>query len=118
MVPCGPNTARSGPCAGIIIDDEANLRAAIREALGYAGYEAAEAGNDPEGLAQAETICPDVILLDVRIQEGNGYELCRRLPAGPEAEADLGDGPAQTHRTRVEACLRDPRRRNGKEAPR
>ncbi len=67
----------------LIIDDEVNLRAAIREVLEYAGYEAAEAGNGPQGLTQAETIHPDVILLDVGMEEGNGYELCRRLKSNP-----------------------------------
>ncbi len=67
----------------LIVDDEESIRVALREILEYSGYETAAAETGPEGLAQAEAVHPDVILLDVLMQECDGYETCRRLKANP-----------------------------------
>ncbi len=67
----------------LIVDDEENIRVVLRDILAYSGYEATAAGTGPEGLAQAEAVHPDVILLDVLMQECDGYETCRRLKANP-----------------------------------
>ncbi len=68
----------------LIVDDEAPLRAVIREVLERAGYVPAEAINGLEALAQAAALRPDVILLEVRMRGLDGYEVCRRLKANPE----------------------------------
>jgi CheY-like chemotaxis protein len=63
----------------LIVEDEADTRLAIRGLLESAGYEAGEAADGTAGLAQAERVRPDVILLDVRMPGLDGYEVCRRL---------------------------------------
>jgi CheY-like chemotaxis protein len=63
----------------LIVDDDPTVRRVIREVLERSGYEAAEAGDGIEGLAKAEDLCPDVILLEVRIAGCDGYEVCRHL---------------------------------------
>ena len=70
------------PCA-LIVDDEENIRVVLRAILEHAGYETAAAKTGPAGLAQAEAVRPNVILLDVLMQECDGYETCRRLKANP-----------------------------------
>ncbi len=73
----------------LIVDDEAPLRAVIREVLERANYEPAEAVNGLEALAKAEALRPDVILLEVRMRGIDGYEVCRRL----KANATIGHIP-------------------------
>ena len=63
----------------LIVEDEADTRLAIRGLLESAGYEAGEAADGTAGLAQAERVRPDVILLDVLMPGLDGYEVCRRL---------------------------------------
>jgi len=65
----------------LIVDDEPNVRRVIRDVLERAGYEPAEAVDGPEGLAKAEDLHPDAIVLDVRIPGLDGYEVCRHLKA-------------------------------------
>jgi DNA-binding response OmpR family regulator len=70
----------------LIVDDEASPRAVIREVLQRYGYEPAEAGDGLEGLAKAEAIRPDVILLEGRMRGLDGYEVCRRLKANTRTQ--------------------------------
>jgi CheY-like chemotaxis protein len=67
----------------LIVEDEVDTRAGLREILERAGYAPAEAADGPEGLAQAENLRPHAILLDVRMPGLDGYEVCRRLKANP-----------------------------------
>ena len=71
----------------LIIEDEADTRTAIREFLERSGYEAAEAAGGLEGLAQAQSWQPRVILLDIRMPDPDGYEVCRRLKANPATKS-------------------------------
>jgi CheY-like chemotaxis protein len=70
----------------LIVDDEASPRAVIREVLQRYGYEPAEAEDGLEGLAKAEAVRPDVILLEGRMRGLDGYEVCRRLKANPRTQ--------------------------------
>ncbi len=70
----------------LIVDDEASPRAVIREILQRSGYESAEAGDGLEALAKAETVHPDVILLEGRMRGLDGYEVCRRLKANTRTQ--------------------------------
>ncbi len=47
----------------LIVDDEAVSRTIMRDVLEMARYEVAEAVDDPEGLAKAERLSQDLILL-------------------------------------------------------
>ncbi len=99
------------------MDDEADLRTGIREILEWSGYEAVEAGDGTAGLAQAERLHPDLILLDVTLPGLDGYEVCRRLKANPATQQILvlvltGGEAAEVHRLAAEAgavaCLTKP----------
>jgi two-component system, cell cycle response regulator len=67
----------------LIVDDEAIAREALLALLEREDYQLEVAVNGLEGLAKAEQIQPDVILLDVMMQGMDGYEVCRRLRANP-----------------------------------
>lgn len=70
----------------LIVEDEAMSRTIIREIVESSGYAVAEAVDGTDGLAQAERMHPDVILLDIRMPGLDGYEVCRGLKENPETK--------------------------------
>jgi CheY-like chemotaxis protein len=67
----------------LIVADESDSRTMIRELLAKSGYEPCEAMDGTEGLAKAEALLPNVILLDVRMSGIDGYEVCQGLKENP-----------------------------------
>ncbi|MBF5045263.1 response regulator [Aggregicoccus sp. 17bor-14] len=63
-------------------DDEAN-RYMVGRMLQMAGYRVIEAGTGLEALQKAQTK-PDVIILDIKLPDLSGYEVCARLRANPD----------------------------------
>ncbi|MCB0037317.1 MAG: response regulator [Anaerolineales bacterium] len=72
----------------LVVDDQALMREHMQRLLGREGYELAFATNGLEALELVETFSPDLVLLDVRMPEMDGFEVCRRLRANPHT-ADL-----------------------------
>lgn len=62
----------------LIVDDEAYIRLIIRKVLEKEGYNIWEAANVTDGLELAEKR-PDLILLDIRLGEENGLDLCKKI---------------------------------------
>ena len=58
----------------LIVDDTPPNRAVLVEKLRELGFLTAEAGDGLEGLKQAETLNPDLILMDIRMPVMDGYE--------------------------------------------
>jgi DNA-binding response OmpR family regulator len=65
----------------LVVDDEEQTRSSLCELLSSAGYEVSEAGDGRAALACAQRSLPDVVLLDVKIRDFHGFEVCRRLRA-------------------------------------
>jgi signal transduction histidine kinase len=63
-------------------DDEAN-RYTVRLILERAGYDVVDAANGREGLRLADTK-PDLIILDIRLPDIDGFEVCRVIKSRPE----------------------------------
>jgi DNA-binding response OmpR family regulator len=63
----------------LIVEDEAVIRKAIRMACEKEGYEVIEAENGSEGLKQADTGHPDLILLDLMLPDISGFDVCREI---------------------------------------
>lgn len=63
----------------LVIDDEPQIRRLLRVALEAAGYKVFEAPGGAEGLAEAASRQPDVIVLDLGLPGMNGMEVLRRL---------------------------------------
>ncbi|MEC4806597.1 MAG: diguanylate cyclase [Jaaginema sp. PMC 1079.18] len=68
----------------LIIDDNAANLKVISEFLIEAGHEVLIAKNGKSGLKKVKKASPDLILLDVRMPEMDGFEVCRRLKAWPD----------------------------------
>lgn len=63
----------------LLIEDEPQMRRFLRAALESHDYRLVEATTSREGLAQATSRNPDVILLDLGLPDGDGIDLARRI---------------------------------------
>ena len=64
----------------LIVDDHEAFRVAARTLLEGRDFEVVgEAADGREGLAAAARLRPDVVLLDIRLPDVDGYEVSRRL---------------------------------------
>jgi two-component system, OmpR family, KDP operon response regulator KdpE len=63
----------------LVVDDEAQIRRALRTALEAHGYEVITAGNSEGGLQEVAEQQPDIVLLDIRLPDLEGTEVLRRL---------------------------------------
>jgi two-component system KDP operon response regulator KdpE len=63
----------------LIIDDETQLRRALRRALEGHGYATREAEDGEGGLRELHAFKPDVVLLDLILPDIDGVTVCRRL---------------------------------------
>jgi CheY-like chemotaxis protein len=68
----------------LIVEDEQDTADAYREALRFSGVRALTVPNGREALRRAEELIPDLIILDYRLPDVHGRELCRQLRANPE----------------------------------
>jgi two-component system KDP operon response regulator KdpE len=70
--------AESQPVA-ILIEDERQIRRFVRTALEAEGWNVHEAENMRQGLTDAATRRPDLIILDLGLPDGNGVDFLRDL---------------------------------------
>ena len=66
----------------LIIDDDRLTRWSVSRILGRAGYQVREAGSLTEGEAALERQRPDLILLDIRLPDGDGFALLKAVRLG------------------------------------
>ncbi len=76
----------------LIADDDAELRAMLREALAPYGYVIREAADGAEAIRELERQRPDVLLLDLLMPEVDGFEVLRRLRDGELAASAAAPG--------------------------
>ena len=68
----------------LIVDDHAAFRAIAREILARSGFDViGEAADGELALRAATRLHPQVVVLDVQLPGINGFEVSRRLLAGP-----------------------------------
>ena len=63
----------------LVVEDEPQVRRFLRTMLASNGFRVVEAKTGAEGIAQAATRNPDLVLLDLGLPDGDGVELTRRL---------------------------------------
>ena len=63
----------------LFIEDDTAIRTALRLALEDEGYTVREAKDGAEGLAKFAETTPDLVLLDLRLPDISGFEVCRQL---------------------------------------
>jgi two-component system KDP operon response regulator KdpE len=68
----------SGPVI-VLIEDEPQIRRFLRATLGSQGYRLHEATTGEDGLIEAATRQPDVVIIDLGLPDIDGLEVIRRL---------------------------------------
>src|SRR6266849_6590287 len=71
----------------LIIEDERALTDVLTYNLQREGYETIIAHDGQEGLRKAQTLLPDLVLLDLMLPVLTGLEVCRELRAGERTRA-------------------------------
>ena len=82
--PSAPPTVEDGKKLKIlVVDDEAEVRASLREFLESQDYVICEAGDGEEALAKTFLERPHLLLLDLRLPKLDGYQICQTLKGNP-----------------------------------
>ncbi len=63
----------------LVIDDEDSIRRFLRATLESSGYRVKESATARDGLLQARTQRPDLILLDLGLPDGDGLDITRQI---------------------------------------
>ena len=71
----------------LVVEDQEDLRGILRDLLTGSGYEVAEAANGHDGVAEAKSEHPDLILMDIQLPVLDGYETTRQIRADPNLKA-------------------------------
>ena len=71
----------------LIVDDVPDNLSLLHDALDEAGYTVLVATDGPSAIARARQARPDIVLLDAMMPGMDGFEVARRLKAGPETAA-------------------------------
>jgi two-component system response regulator RegX3 len=72
---------RPGRRTILVVEDEESITAPLVEALAREGFDAKVARTASEALELAARVEPDLVLLDVMLPDGSGFDVCRELRA-------------------------------------
>ena len=81
----------------LFIEDDDGIRLALRLALEDEGYTVHEAADGAEGLAQFAAHEVDLVLLDLRLPDMSGFDVCRSLRAGSIVPIIIITAQTDTH---------------------
>lgn len=77
----------TSPVRKVLIADDSNTeRLNLTRVLEAAGYEVIAAHSGNEAKALAESVNPDLIMLDIIMEDGDGYQTCRALKRNPATQ--------------------------------
>src|ERR1700727_749057 len=74
--------AVAAPARLLVVDDEPTILELLSGSLRLAGFEGATAATGDEAVRAAASSRPDLVLLDVMMPDGDGFEALRRLRSG------------------------------------
>jgi CheY-like chemotaxis protein len=84
--PTGESGAGEQEPLVLIVDDVKDNRTVYVLYLKFSGFRVAEAENGAEAIRQAETLRPDVIVMDLSLPVMDGWEATRRLKGDPRTK--------------------------------
>lgn len=65
----------------LVVEDERSLTEVLQYNLEKEGYEVITASDGREGLRKAQSVLPDLVLLDLMLPQMNGLDVCKELRA-------------------------------------
>ncbi len=68
----------------VLVEDQADSRAALRQLLELQGFAVVEAADGRSGALTIEAQHPDVAIVDIGLPELDGYEVARRIRSNPD----------------------------------
>lgn len=74
-----PRESPSAPATVLVIEDDQPIRRLLRVSLESEGFRVIEANDGQEGLRQAATRSPDVVILDLGLPDRDGLDVTRQL---------------------------------------
>jgi len=77
------------PGTALLVEDDPQVAARLRRHLTQAGFVVYDARGEREAVRRAEEVAPDVVILDLELQDGGGAAACRRI----RELASVGDVP-------------------------
>jgi two-component system alkaline phosphatase synthesis response regulator PhoP/two-component system response regulator ResD len=69
----------------LVVDDEPNITQLLKLYLSRSGFQVETAANGEEALRKTRSLRPDLIVLDLKLPDIDGLEVCRRV----RAESDI-----------------------------
>jgi two-component system, OmpR family, response regulator RegX3 len=76
---CSEGPVRVGRRTVLLVEDERSITEPLKEALAREGFDATVAPSAAEALERTRELKPDVVLLDVMLPDGSGFDVCREL---------------------------------------
>jgi len=86
-----------GVATVLFIEDDRAIRAALRLALEDEGYDVREAGDGRSGLAGLASGGIDVVLLDLRLPDMSGFDVCREIRSSSQVPVIMVTAQSDTH---------------------
>jgi CheY-like chemotaxis protein len=68
----------------LVVDDDPWIQRMVSSVLSHAGHTVDLAGDGWEGLVAADRLCPDLLVVDVKLPTADGWKLLETLRARPE----------------------------------
>jgi len=89
----------------LVVDDEVDILRVYSQFLRRAGYDVLEATTGNEGLQKVRALKPDLVLLDVRLPDLGGMDVCQQIKSDPNFRdilVILCSGDAISHEDKVD----------------
>jgi two-component system, OmpR family, alkaline phosphatase synthesis response regulator PhoP len=68
----------------LVVDDEEDILELVRHNLAREGYRVDCAETGTKALADAQSLMPDLMILDLMLPDIDGFNICKKLKAAPE----------------------------------
>ncbi|MFZ6029280.1 MAG: winged helix-turn-helix domain-containing protein [Chloroflexota bacterium] len=63
----------------LLVEDDLAVAQSLQQALTREGYAVTWKASGGEGVRHAQTVAPHLILLDIRLPDGSGFDFCRQM---------------------------------------